>query len=781
MPNLNTSAADAIEIEYLPYTITVEAPVDTVETLWWKYTAVEADRQLAVRHQTDGDEFNPLTQAYWGDDPDALTAKWGIPIQGEKIVGVLAVVPGVTYWFKVMDASVTTPNVGLSLTLTIESAPTVGAPIGSLFIPTDTWATGSDGSYVPGVVLSAEDGRVLYVTPTFIACERGAVLENGYSLILDLDEGHYHLYDPTPALVATTAGLDTDFNPECPITSNRQDTFYTAVDGIVYGIDGATGELTGFTRDIGVTPRCMVVSLGLLNAILLYQEDAAGAPIKAWNLQDDIDLGEWAPGITGRRPLKEALALSDGTFVFGFDKSTAPQVVTFRHYDGDGTQLATWDVTILGSSSSRPRIAHSLSDPDMFWLRLFNQSELYAGVPAIFTNTYRELDPNTGDVVGADFEIQARSTFGYVDPDDPTPELFGPEHSCPFWALPAEMGTPVTSDSDSSGSDSDVVEPTTGTLMVLKAELAEASSDSPVFTFTMSPPDAFDPPTFTLGPGESMTFNDVPAGTGYGVSEAPLEGWDLTSTVVSNGSASVNLTVSVGETVTVTFTNAPDVCECCVSTRLQITNQALAKLGQTRFITDLDEATAEGYTAAELWDLALRASLRHWDWPFATKYAGGADAVDGYMNLVDGSDSDPVVADEWVYAYRYPIDCLHARRLVTEGGAGRGFDPAPQEFRVGRTWNGVNDVPLIYTNVPDAVLEYTALVECSEDFFDALFEDALGWRLAGLMAPGLTRTAKTATECMQMFMLILDQAKAVAAQEGQQPPHGQASWTRSRT
>src|SRR5678815_1807591 len=151
------------------------------------------------------------------------------------------------------------------------------------FIPTDTWTTGSDGSYTPGVVISAEDGRVLYVTPTFIACERGAVLPNGYSLILDLDEGHFHLYDQTPALVATVAGLDTAFDYECPITSNRDDTFFVNVAGIVYGIDGATGVLTGFTRDIGVQPRNMVVSLGLTNAILLYQEDTSGAPIKAWD------------------------------------------------------------------------------------------------------------------------------------------------------------------------------------------------------------------------------------------------------------------------------------------------------------------------------------------------------------------------------------------------------------------------------------------------------------------------------------------------------------------
>jgi hypothetical protein len=207
---------------------------------------------------------------------------------------------------------------------------------------------------------------------------------------------------------------------------------------------------------------------------------------------------------------------------------------------------------------------------------------------------------------------------------------------------------------------------------------------------------------------------------------------------------------------------------------------SLAKLGQTRFITSLDEATAEGYTAAQLWDLALRASLRHFPWAFATKYAGGSDPEDGYMNLIDGSTSDYAVENEWVYAYRYPLDCLFARRIVPPTGEGRTYNRTPITFRVGRTWNGTNDVPLIYCNQVEAVLEYTALVECSEDFFDALFEDFLSWRLAGLMAPGLTRTAKTATECYQMAMLLLDQSRAVASQEQQQDKPGIAEWHQDR-
>jgi hypothetical protein len=169
-------------------------------------------------------------------------------------------------------------------------------------------------------------------------------------------------------------------------------------------------------------------------------------------------------------------------------------------------------------------------------------------------------------------------------------------------------------------------------------------------------------------------------------------------------------------------------------------------------------------------------------WPFATKYASAADEVSGYMNLIAGAADDPVVkrpdgSAEWLYAYRYPVDCLKARRIVPT--AGRKFDPDPIGFRAGRMWDGEN-VPIIYSNEADAVLEYTAIVECAQDFFDALFEDALSWRLASKMAPSLSRNGLTVADCWKMYLHTIDTAKSVAAQEQQQEKGGDPDWIRGR-
>lgn len=475
-------------------------------------------------------------------------------------------------------------------------------------------------------------------------------------------------------------------------------------------------------------------------------------PIKAWDMVGETLLANFAAQVN-QYYVTDLLVLPDDAVVACYFRRATffggVNQVFVRCYESDGSTRWTYTpVLAAGLTSTNPRLGYS-ADATKVWFfahLVTGRSDIRSVAVADGSELVASITP---DVIETDDE-------------DGTQEIPYSSDSCPILELRVFAE----------------VEPT-ASITVTKV-VAGSDADSTEFTFVAG--GGLSPGSFTLQAGESFTYEDVEPGSGYSIVETTPDGWGTPSVVVSNASPSVNLTVGEGEAVTVTVTNAPDVCECCVSTRLDITNHALAKLGQTRFITDLDEATAEGYTAAQLWDLALHAALRHFPWAFATKYAGGdpSDVEDGYMNLIDGSTSDYAVLNEWVYAYRYPVDCMFARRIVPPDGTGRGYSPTPIPFRVGRTWNGTNDVPLIYTNQEDAVLEYTALVECSEDFFDALFEDFLSWRLAGLMAPGLTRTAKTATECYQMAMLLLDQARAVASQEQQQEPNGQATWLQDR-
>jgi len=79
-----------------------------------------------------------------------------------------------------------------------------------------------------------------------------------------------------------------------------------------------------------------------------------------------------------------------------------------------------------------------------------------------------------------------------------------------------------------------------------------AAGDPTLFAFTTT---GMSPTSFFLAHGGSQSFT-VGAGSGYAVTETPTTGWSATVTV-SNGSPPSNITVAGGETVTVTFTNAP--------------------------------------------------------------------------------------------------------------------------------------------------------------------------------------------------------------------------------
>lgn len=221
-------------------------------------------------------------------------------------------------------------------------------------------------------------------------------------------------------------------------------------------------------------------------------------------------------------------------------------------------------------------------------------------------------------------------------------------------------------------------------------------------------------------------------------------------------------------------------CECCVATELNTINEALLKIGVSKLITATNEASKEAFTGHQLYDRVVRETLRQFPWAFATKYAKAEDEIDGYMNLVAGSPTAPVNSD-WIYAYRYPIDCLKARRIVNPA-IGRKYDRNAIPFRVGKTHTGNpdNDVLLVFCNIPDAILEYTAHVGCAENFADDLFKDAVAWRLASKMAPSMSRVENMAEKAWAMYLHTLDTAAAGSAGEAQHEEPGEADWILER-
>jgi len=188
------------------------------------------------------------------------------------------------------------------------------------------------------------------------------------------------------------------------------------------------------------------------------------------------------------------------------------------------------------------------------------------------------------------------------------------------------------------------------------------------------------------------------------------------------------------------------------------------RIGVTTVVNNIETDRSKEANAINLmFDDERDFVLRAFPWPFTTTYAT--------LGLVGGSSSARV-SNDWHYSYRYPSDCMFARRLVT--GLGR-RDPAPPPFIIGRDTQG----KLIYTNEPDAELEYTGAVTEPEDF-DALCVSALAWKIAAACAPSMSRIKGMFEQCMEGYHVELSMAQAVALNEQQQEEERESDMISSR-
>ncbi|HKE43889.1 MAG TPA: hypothetical protein VKB41_05060 [Steroidobacteraceae bacterium] len=186
----------------------------------------------------------------------------------------------------------------------------------------------------------------------------------------------------------------------------------------------------------------------------------------------------------------------------------------------------------------------------------------------------------------------------------------------------------------------------------------------------------------------------------------------------------------------------------CVGSTQSLMNQALSRIGVSKQIGDLAaELTIEATSARLIVDDDVDATLRDFAWPFATKYAA--------LALVSGSPAAPTNQD-WIYTYQRPANCVYERRIVLDRGTA--IDPTPPPFALGSDAAGGG---LIYSNVANAVLEYTARVFCPASQGDALFREALMWRFAASLAPALSRMEGKTENALQMYERVLLKAQQI--------------------
>lgn len=201
-----------------------------------------------------------------------------------------------------------------------------------------------------------------------------------------------------------------------------------------------------------------------------------------------------------------------------------------------------------------------------------------------------------------------------------------------------------------------------------------------------------------------------------------------------------------------------------MSSKTQVLNVALGRIGSTKQVANIaTDRSKEAILARLFFDDEVAFILRDFPWPFATAYVA--------LALVAGGSGTPANND-WQYSYRYPSDCVFARRIATTAGRN---NANPPPFRVGRDSQG----KLIYTNEATPTLEYTMLVTDTAEF-DGMFTSMLAWRLGADLAPGSSRIGGMVDKCMNAYEFEKSKATARSLNEGQQEEPIESEMLRSR-
>lgn len=195
---------------------------------------------------------------------------------------------------------------------------------------------------------------------------------------------------------------------------------------------------------------------------------------------------------------------------------------------------------------------------------------------------------------------------------------------------------------------------------------------------------------------------------------------------------------------------------------IEICNRALSNIGNNRSINSLVEASKEADQCSLHYESCRDAVLSDAEWNFATKRVALAD-----------TNNPP---SDWAYAYQYPTDCM---RIIEIPVPGTRNPPAAMriEFVTGANDDGTGK--LIYTDQPQAWLKYVARIT-DVNMFDAIFQEALAWRLAAAINMVLTGSADLGNNALKMYQMTILSAGSHSMNESQEPQMPVDEFTRAR-
>lgn len=198
------------------------------------------------------------------------------------------------------------------------------------------------------------------------------------------------------------------------------------------------------------------------------------------------------------------------------------------------------------------------------------------------------------------------------------------------------------------------------------------------------------------------------------------------------------------------------------SSSTEICNMAIAHLGIGKQIATLTERSQEANVCSIFYETAKDITLRDFDWPFTTKN------VD--LGLVE---TDPTT--EWSFSYRYPSDAVKIRRILS------GIRNDNNDTEVPHKIYADDSGKLLYCDIEDAVLEYTARIDVVEQY-PLDFVMALSYRLASLIAPTIVgvKNISLVGNMLELYNLHVGMARQNSAGEEKQDRTPESEFIRAR-
>jgi hypothetical protein len=373
----------AVPISALPYT-DASVPASSGDEFWYGPFTPAASGVLRVMVESTGTGYNTRLDVKYGT-PGSLNVFMFMTARGNQPM-TFPTFGGTPFYFRVYSQSIGTPA-GVTLTLSASAAPANAHPEASIFIPddsSDTHVPGGVATPWPAAVLSPTTGETLNLVRGFPPGESGDVIpESGILAVADGLLGGVSLYTRDFVFIAN--------NPLNRLTHGIQDIKrYTAtsfivteggpsVKATVVNVDGTAGAVYTVT---GSNKRGSAPDPTL--HILYYVDGTAAAPIKRWDLTNNVALSDLVTLPAGEQVSDAALVvLGDGSVLVGLNGIGIHRV---RRYSAAGALLNTYNfafggTAVAATSQTLDRIqrhtANGVADDAAFWVWL--QGHLSAG------------------------------------------------------------------------------------------------------------------------------------------------------------------------------------------------------------------------------------------------------------------------------------------------------------------------------------------------------------------------------------------------------------------